>query len=42
MATREVSSSRFDVPPDFLSIALHDLLSATGDGFRSRFRVFFS
>jgi hypothetical protein len=36
VATREVSSFRFDdVLPDFFSsIALHDLLCATGDGFR--------
>jgi hypothetical protein len=40
VATREVSSFRFGVIPDFSSITLHDLLCATGDGFRSRFRVF--
>jgi hypothetical protein len=35
VAIGEVSSFRFDdVLPDFSSISLHDLLCATGDGFR--------
>ncbi len=42
VATGEVSSSRFDVFSNVLFITLHDLLCATGDGFRSRFHVFFS